>query len=186
MGYRSKSIMFPRVAISLAALFLAVSVAFAPIALGTLSTGDLAIVGFNTDNNQLAIVALAAISSGETVKITDRGWDGPSSASDFNNTNTFVEGLITWTTPAMSAGDIVLISITAASTVSASITGGGSAGTVVVTNGYTSFSFPDLHAWGAGGDSIIIYQGTAPSSSLIFIFCVQWNYRLWRLTTRST
>lgn len=65
-----------------------------------LSPGDLAIVGFNTSTNELAVVALASISAGETVFITDRGWGGPSPATDFNNTNTFVEGLLTGQPPA--------------------------------------------------------------------------------------
>lgn len=75
----------------------------------------------------------------------------------------------------MSPGDIVRISLNVnatlgvAATPSGAITGGGSAGTFA-TSDWTTGSNALLHGWGGGGDSIIIYQGTPPSSSLNFIF----------------
>ena len=147
-------------------VFALLNIFFSPNALAVLSEGDLAVVGFNTDSNEVAIVALADISAGETVFITDQGWDD---STNLFTTSTSLDGIITWTTPSMTAGDIITFQITAASTVGASITGGGSTGAVVVS-GWTFFTTTDLHGFGSGGDTLIIYQGSTPNPSFIFAF----------------
>ena len=139
---------------------------FATNAYGVVSEGDLAIVGVNFDTNEVAVVALADISAGETVFITDQGWND---ATNLFTTSTSLDGVITWTTPAMSAGDIITFQITAASTVGASITGGGSTGAIGVS-GWTLFTLANLHGFGSGGDTIIIYQGSPPNPTFVFAF----------------
>ena len=73
----------------------------------TLNAADLAIVGYNSDSNSddVALIALADISSGTVLFITDRGWD--TNAGTFTVPVTSGETTITWTSPAISAGTIV-------------------------------------------------------------------------------
>jgi len=137
------------------------------IAQAALSEGDLAIVGVNFDTNEVAVVALTDISAGETVLITDRGWDD--STDTFTTGASSLEGTITWTTPSMSAGDIITFQISAASTISATITGGGSTGTHTTTE-WTLLTLPAAHGFSDTGESIIIYQGSAPNPNFIFAF----------------
>jgi hypothetical protein len=59
--------------------------------MGQLATGDIAIIGYNGNSNpaELAIVTLAAIPSGQTIQITDRGWH---STNGFDVSNVAAEG----------------------------------------------------------------------------------------------
>ncbi len=118
-----------------------------------LETGDLAIIGFNSDTSpdQLAIVALADIPSGQTIYISDLEWTGTS--WDAASTT---DGAITWTTTSIvPAGTILNITIN-----NVAIAGDlSSYGTVSKTN-WTSTSSSVT----SGGDAWFIYQGTAPTA----------------------
>jgi len=166
MGYRGWQSHLIAFAVLFSAILALSIISYAPTASAALSEGDLAIVGVNFDTNEVAVVALADISAGETVFITDRGWDD---ATNSFTTSTSFDGVITWTTPTMSAGDIITFQITAASTVGASITGGGSTGSIGVS-GWTFFTLADAHGFSDTGEAIIIYQGSTPNPSFIFAF----------------
>ena len=70
----------------------------------TLNAADLAILGYNSDgaSDDVAIIALADIPAGTVIFITDNGWN--SSTGGFTSGG---ENIITWTTPAITAGTIV-------------------------------------------------------------------------------
>tara|TARA_R110002111_G_scaffold98272_3_gene151609 strand:+ start:8743 stop:12174 length:3432 start_codon:yes stop_codon:yes gene_type:complete len=67
----------------------------------TLSPGDLAIIGLSVDDEEVLIVALEDIPSGESVFFTDEEWGGTS----FNSG----EGFYEWITPAITAGTVFTI-----------------------------------------------------------------------------
>ncbi len=113
----------------------------------------MAIIGINSDvtPDQLAIVALADILSGETIYISDLEWLG--SAWDTPSTT---DGAITWnTTSSISAGTILNITIS-----SSGITGDLSTYGTVTTYNWTSTN----SAVTSGGDAWFIYQGAAPNA----------------------
>ncbi len=64
----------------------------------TLSAGDIAIIGVGVDNEEILLVALADIPSGQSVFITDDEWNG----SSFNSG----EGFYEWVTPSITAGTV--------------------------------------------------------------------------------
>ncbi|GGX13203.1 T9SS C-terminal target domain-containing protein [Aquimarina muelleri] len=132
-------------------LFLVISI-ISSTSFGQLEIGDLAVVGVNSDiaPDQLAIVALADIPSGETIYISDYGWDG----ANFNTSNGS-DGAITWTTTTLvPAGTLLNITISS----------GGTIGGDLATYG-TVFSIGwSLSAIASGGDSWLIYQGISPTS----------------------
>ncbi|PTS92321.1 hypothetical protein DBR11_27195, partial [Pedobacter sp. HMWF019] len=125
-----------------------------------LSPGDIAIVGFNSDTepDELALVTLASIPSGQVIKITDRAWTG---SNAFDMSNTTAEGLLTWTTTSViPAGTLLKLTIAA---------GGGTGGTLtsygtVSHSGWTDF------AVASGGDNWFIYTGTEASPTFIYGF----------------
>ena len=100
----------------------------------TLTPGDLAIIGVSVDDEQVLLVALSNIPSGESVFFTDEEWGG----SDFNSG----EGFYEWVTPAIAAGNTVVLD-----------TSGSSAGGTV-TQQTGSF------ALGNSGDGVFIYQAS--------------------------
>ncbi|MCB0695869.1 MAG: T9SS type A sorting domain-containing protein [Chitinophagaceae bacterium] len=111
----------------------------------TLSAGDIAFTGYNSDgaDDSFSFILLAPISSGTVVKFTDQGWTG----SALNGT----EGEITWTsTSAMSALTVVTILPTGS--------GYASAGSLVIN---TAMSLA------TGGDQIFALQGTLGSPTFI-------------------
>ncbi|RNC85933.1 MAG: T9SS C-terminal target domain-containing protein [Balneola sp.] len=103
----------------------------------TLSAGDIAIIGVGVDDEEVLLVALTDISSGESVFITDEEWGG----SAFNSG----EGFYEWVTPSISAGDVFTFATSGVTGVD-----GGSQGTVTSSAG----SF----ALGNNGDGVFIYQ----------------------------
>ncbi|WP_316837546.1 MBG domain-containing protein [Pedobacter nutrimenti] len=125
-----------------------------------LSPGDIAIVGFNSDTepDELALVTLASIPSGQVIKITDRAWTG---SNAFDVSNTTAEGLLTWTTTSViPAGTLLKLTIAA---------GGGTGGTLtsygtVSHSGWTDF------AVASGGDNWFIYTGTEAAPTFIYGF----------------
>ncbi|MEM7551614.1 MAG: Calx-beta domain-containing protein [Bacteroidota bacterium] len=122
-----------------------------------LSTGDIALVGFNSDvvPDELAIVTLADIPSGQTIYISDFGWDG----SGFSTTGSGAEGAITWTTTtSIAAGTVLNFEISP---------GGGG-----VTGDLASFGTVSFTGWAlasaptaSGGDNWFIYQGASPTAA---------------------
>jgi len=110
-----------------------------------LSPGDIAIIGFNSDNpDEFSFVALTTLTNTTVIKFTDKGW---------LNTGSFrsLEGELTWTANAVvNCGDEVFIDATneTANTGSVSATGG--------------FSLS------ASGDQITAFQGTLASPTNIY------------------
>ncbi|MEQ7798604.1 Ig-like domain-containing protein [Pedobacter sp. ASV1-7] len=126
------------------------------------AAGDIAIIGFNGVNNpaELAIVTLAAIPSGQTIYITDRGWKAE---DGFYTSNTASEGLITWTIgTTIPAGTVFKASITAHLT-TPTVVGLETYGTTVVT-GWSSL------VTASGGDNWFIYTGSTESPSFVYGF----------------
>lgn len=126
----------------LMAVFLLVLSTLASRGQTTLSAGDIAFTGYNSDgNDSFSFVLLTNISSGTVVRFTDDGWTG----SAFTGS----ESIISWTAgSAMSAFDIVTISGLFATS-----------GTVTSVSGLVGVS--------SGGDQIFVYQGTHASPSII-------------------
>ena len=98
----------------------------------TLSAGDLAIIGVGVDDEEVLVVALEDIPSGESVFFTDDEWAG----SAFNSG----EGFYEWVTPAITAGTVFTIT-----TATTSVGG-------TVTQRAGSF------ALGNSGDGVFLYQ----------------------------
>jgi gliding motility-associated-like protein len=129
--------------------------------MGQLATGDIAIIGYNGNSNpaELAIVTLAAIPSGQTIQITDRGWH---STNGFDVSNVAAEGLITWTTTALiPAGTVIKVSIVP--------------GVTPAVSGLSSYGTASATGWGTlvtagGGDNWFIYTGTVSTPTFIYAF----------------
>ena len=73
----------------------------------SLSAGDIAIIGVGVDTEEILLVALADVSSGESVFFTDEEWNGNS----FNSG----EGFYVWITPSISAGSVFTLTKTSVS-----------------------------------------------------------------------
>ena len=120
-----------------------------------LDPGDIAIVGFNSDNpDDFAFVALTDIASGAEIRFTDNGWQAGGS---FRSN----EGTLVWTAPAtVSAGDVVFYD-----------------GNADFTSAGGSF------ALSASGDQILAYQGSDVSPE--FIYALNFNALGWSDATSS-
>ncbi|WP_417609372.1 HYR domain-containing protein [Owenweeksia hongkongensis] len=118
----------------------------------TLTAGDVAFVGFNTDSpDGFAFIALADIPAGEVIYITEQGWN-ESIPQWYSNS----EPHLVWTAPSggLTLGTIVYVSEGAADVLSVSH------GTLVFAPGHSSFNL-------SAGDNIFAYQsisGAAPAS----------------------
>ncbi|MEW7277696.1 Ig-like domain-containing protein [Aquimarina sp. 2201CG1-2-11] len=122
-----------------------------------LAKGDLAIVGFNSDvsPDQMALVALANIPSGQTIHISDYPWDGAA----FNTSSTS-NGALTWTTTSsVPAGTLLNITITTPGIIAGDLTTYGSVSSTGWTGSVTAV------AVASGGDSWLIYQGASPTGT---------------------
>ncbi len=124
-----------------------------------LSPGAIAFVGFNADgDDDLAFVALAAISPNAVIRFTDNEWNGlPVGAGGaFTDSS---EGIVTWTAPVggVQAGTVVSLNGLSSSSRNASV------GTVVSTSGSL-----DLNV---DSETVYAYQGAAliPSGFLAVI-----------------
>jgi hypothetical protein len=109
-----------------------------------LTAGDIAIVGFNSDDpDKFAFVALTDIAAGEVISFTDNGW---LAAGGFRSG----EGTVSWTAPV----------------------GGVTAGTVITWEGGVGFSVGSGGTGGplfsASGDQLIAYQGPAATPTLLY------------------
>ena len=111
-----------------------------PVTAGdVLGPGDIAIIGFNSDDtSQFAFVCLREISAGSVIYFTDRGW------ATTSNTFWDGEGKITWDTP-----------------------GGCQLGQIVTINQY-DLTMTGTFQLSEYGDQILVYQGSDTSPSFIF------------------
>jgi uncharacterized protein len=117
-----------------------------------LAAGSIAFVGFNADGtDNIAFVALADISVGETIIFEDNEWNGTA----FVDTN---EGAFSWTaTVSVTAGTVVRIDNIGSGTITANV---GTATSPVAGRGSNR---------GVSGDNEVIYayQGTATAPTFI-------------------
>lgn len=114
---------------------------------GQLSAGDIAFVGFNSDDpDAFTFIALADISAGTEIYFTDNGW---TALGEFRTG----EGILKWTCPVggLSAGDIINTTKDGTWIVSS--------GTVSAEGGSFSLS--------ASGDQILAYQVNDPDTTFI-------------------
>ncbi|MDX2002247.1 MAG: T9SS type A sorting domain-containing protein [Chitinophagales bacterium] len=132
----------------------------------TLSAGDIAFTGFNSDDPDVfSFVLLRDINATTNIFFTDNGWSqsSPTSGSFRNN-----EGIILWTSPTtngLPCGTQITISGTTASL-----------GVVNVISG----SF----ALATSGDQILAYQGT--TSTPTFTAAIQFNGTTWDADATSS
>lgn len=153
--------------------FLVVTLFTCPVSLfaqTTLSAGDIAITGYNTDhssapsgNDELKFVLLRSITSGTVIYFTDFGWTDSNAFQDANpcgpSTGAVSDGILQWTaTSAMNCGDIVVIYGRTSPTASAGTATGFSA-TYNDASRYLDMS--------SGGEQYFAYQGTKASPTLI-------------------
>ena len=73
----------------------------------TLAAGDIAIIGVSVDDEEVLLVAMENIPSGESVFFTDDEWGGTS----FNSG----EGFYEWITPTITAGTVFTLTTTTSS-----------------------------------------------------------------------
>ena len=128
----------------------------------TLATGDIAIIGLNSDgDDEVSFILLRDISANTSMYMTDKGWNDATGFATIMG-----DGIWQWSTAtALSAGTIVHIKTTNNGVVEAGSLA-ATPGTVVwVENNSTSISY--------SGDQIFFYQGTAASPT--FITGCHWN-----------
>jgi len=129
----------------------------------TLSAGDIAFIGYDTDaNDGFTFIALAPIPSGEVIYFTDKGWHSPSS-SWFSN----AEDNLEWTAPigGIPCGGIINITETGTDIFTTTL------GTVIMSVGSSSWIM-------SAGDQIIAYRsgsGVFPASP-VFITAIHGDY----------
>ena len=128
----------------------------------SLSAGDLAIFGANTDNpDDFAFVLLVDIPSGTEIRFTDSGWES-------DNTFRGYEGAVKYTAPsAISAGTVITWVGNSANFVSDN-------DATVGTNGLQL---------SADGDQVFAFQGS--STNPTFIYAIQTNSNVWQETATS-
>ena len=90
-------------------LVLALFTSIASFAQTTLTVGDIAIIGFNTDDpDQFLFVSLVDLSIGTQIKFTDNGWNGTALTTN--------EGTFTWTAAtAVNKGTVISVNPTSIS-----------------------------------------------------------------------
>jgi hypothetical protein len=123
-----------------------------PVTAGdVLGPGDIAIIGYNSDDtSQFAFVCLKAISAGTIIYFTDNGWVTTTEPQSFRSG----EGRLTWNTP-----------------------DGCQLGQIVTINQY---DLPMLGTFQLSntGDQILVYQGSDGSPS--FIFAINFEGSVWQ------
>ena len=136
-----------------------------------LVTGDIAFVGINSDANpnELAILTLSPIASGQTILITDYAWNGTS----LETTNSIAEGAITWVTNTIvPKGTLIKITIG----VGATIGGGLSAFGSVTATGWSG------DAIASGGDNWFVLQGSIAAPNFIYAYA-NWSSATYGIKT---
>lgn len=128
----------------------------------TLSTGDIAFVGINSDgNDDFAFVLLKDITADTSLYITDKGWEDGSGFQTVNG-----DGIWQWSTAAdLSAGTVVHIKTTN--------NGTKEAGSLAATPGSVEWVEDNGTVISYTGDQLFLYQGTAASPTIIT--GIHWN-----------
>ncbi len=131
----------------------------------TLSPGDIAITGFNSDDSdEIAFVLLEDVSISTQIKFSDKGW--------YNTIHSFresSEGVLTWTADANYAcGTEIIITNTSGNSWTAS------SGTATETDNGFELS--------AGGDQILAFQGTDTVPS-VFLYAISFDSSGWSNAT---
>lgn len=147
---------------------------FSSLSFGQLAAGDIAFVGINADPvpNEISIVTLSAIPSGQTIFITDYAWNG--SSLDASNSN--AEGYIKWvTTKIVPVGTVIMFTIN-----SNAVIGGGLSdfGTVTAV-GWSG------DAIASGGDNWFVLQGSIASPTFIYGYA-NWSSATYGVKTWPT
>ena len=113
-----------------------------------LSPGDIAILGFQSDDpDKFAFIVLTDLDGETEIKFTDNGWTGTGFRTG--------EGTLTWTAPSegLNKGSVITVSAEGGwNATSGSITPSGNI------------------AFAVGGDQIIVYQGDPSEPTLIYAF----------------
>jgi len=128
----------------------------------TLSTGDIAIIGLNSDgDDEFSFLLLKDITAGTSIFVTDKGWNDGTGFFTISG-----DGIWQWSTAtALSAGTIVHVKT--------SNNGIIEAGSLVATPGAITWVENNGTSISYAGDQIFLYQGTAASP--IFITGCSWN-----------
>jgi len=135
-----------------AILFILLS-SFSSQAQTTLSPGDIAITGYNSDNpDQYMVVLLESVTAGTSISFTDNGWEAAGSFRANEGVAT-----LTFTTDAPAGTEIQIEGSTA--TFSNCVAG------TVATSGSIALA--------AGGDQLLVYQGTQASPTFITALSMQ-------------
>lgn len=135
-----------------------------------LHTGDIAIIAFQTDNNdQFAFVALVNIAAATKIQFSEKGWDGSLPIPAFAITT---EGIHTWTAPAegIARGTVIIIDF-------------NSTGASPKAN-YGTVSSTSVAKFSTSGDQLIAYQGTFTAP--VFIYAISSHSWLTSGTPTST
>lgn len=132
------------------------------------AAGDIALLGFNADNNdQFSIILTNYIEDGSIIYFTDAGWSGTGFYPS--------EGHIQWTVPSGGLPTGTIVTFTGGGSGGFTVFGTGaleaganaSLGTIAATASSSSMAFS------TSGDQIIAYIGTMASP--VFIACVNFN-----------
>jgi hypothetical protein len=121
-----------------------------------LNPGDIAIVAFQSDNNdQFAFLCLVDIAPTTQIQFSEKGWNASLPSPAFVSTT---EGIHTWTAPnfILTRGTVVIISF-------------NSLGTAPSAN-YGSVQSSAAAKLSTSGDELIAYQGTAIAPAFIYAF----------------
>lgn len=121
-----------------------------------LKPGDIAIIAFQSDNNdQFAFLSLVDLAPNTQIQFSEKGWNGSINPAAFVSTT---EGVHTWTAPntGLPQSSIIVISF-------------NSLGTVPVANFGTVVSTAAAKL-STSGDEIIAFQGPASAPNFIYAF----------------
>jgi len=110
-----------------------------------LNPGDLMFVGWDTDNNDAAMLATTDIAAGEIIYFTDDEWDGTQFIGN--------EQLIEWVVPAggIEAGTVITVDMTRTPSGADVIVGGASSGTTDYIRGDGSLAGANEMFWAVQG-----------------------------------
>ena len=143
----------------------------------TVSIGDIAFLGYNSDNtDQFCIIATDYIESGVPIFFTDAGWNG---------TNFYAsEGHFQWNVPAGGLPTNTIITFTGGVAGGFTVFGTGlmEAGANTTSGTLASTASTSSMALSTSGDQIICYTGTIASPN--FIACINFS-GIWTPATTS-
>ncbi len=127
--------------------------------LSNLQAGDIAIIAFQTDNNdQFAFVTLVDIAANTKIQFSEKGWNGSSANPAFATSS---EGVHSWTAPSTGVLKGTTITVSFSSTGTSPV---ASLGTVSSTA---------VSGFSASGDQLIAFQGT--ENNPVFIYALASN-----------